>query len=88
MANHRHAKKAIRQIERRTLINKNRMSRIRTYIRKVEESVAAKKIQEALDAFTVAQKELSRGVTKGLLHKNMASRKISRLAHSIKTLQS
>lgn len=87
MANHRHAKKAIRQIERRTLINKNRMSRIRTFIRKVEEAVTAKNAQAALEAFQCAQKELLRGVTKGLLHKNMASRKISRLAHSIKKIE-
>lgn len=87
MANHRHAKKAIRQIERRTLMNKNRMSRIRTFIRKVEEAVAAKNTQNALEAFQCAQKELLRGVTKGLLHKNMASRKISRLAHSIKKIE-
>ncbi len=86
MANHTHSKKAVRQIEKRTAINKNRMSRIRTFIRGVEELILAKKPVEAAEAFKSAQKELLRGVTKGLLHKNMASRKISRLAHAIKAL--
>ena len=86
MANHRHAKKAIRQIERRTLVNKNRISRIRTFVRQVEEAIEAKKVQESVDALKIAQKELLRGVTKGLLHKNTVSRKISRLAHRIKAI--
>ncbi|MBX9977893.1 MAG: 30S ribosomal protein S20 [Alphaproteobacteria bacterium] len=86
MANHTSSKKAIRQITKRTAINKNRMSRIRTYIRSVEEAIDAKKATEAAAALQTAQKELLRGVTKGLLHKNMASRKISRLAHRIKAI--
>jgi len=86
MANHRNAEKANRQAEKRRLLNKNRMSRIRTHIRAVEELVAAKKATEAAEALKSAQKELLRGVTKGLLHKNMASRKVSRLAHSIKAI--
>lgn len=88
MANHTSSKKAIRQITKRTAINKNRMSRIRTFIRSVEEAIDAKKATEAATALQAAQKELLRGVTKGLLHKNMASRKISRLAHRIKAIAS
>ena len=86
MANHINAEKANRQTQKRTLVNKNRMSRIRTFIREVEELVTAKKPVEAAVALKAAQKELLRGVTKGLLHKNMASRKVSRLAHSIKAI--
>lgn len=86
MANHRNAEKAMRQAQKRTMINKNRMSRVRTFVRAVEELITAKKAEEASNALRVAQKELLRSVTKGLLHKNMASRKISRLAHRIKAL--
>ncbi len=86
MANHTSATKAIRQIAKRTAMNKNRMSRIRTYVRSVEELISAKKAAEAAEALKSAQKELLRGVTKGLLHKNMASRKVSRLAHRIKAI--
>lgn len=86
MASHQNAEKANRQAQKRALVNKNRMSRIRTHIRAVEELVVAKKAVEASEALKSAQKELLRGVTKGLLHKNMASRKISRLAHSIKAI--
>lgn len=86
MANHRNAEKAMRQAQKRTMINKNRMSRVRTFVRAVEELITAKKAEEASNALRVAQKELLRSVTKGLLHKNMASRKISRLAHAIKAI--
>jgi small subunit ribosomal protein S20 len=86
MANHKNSKKAFRQAIKRTEINASRMSRIRTFIKKVEALVAEKKHPEALEAFRSAQKELMRGVTKGLLHKNMAARKISRLSHFVKTI--
>lgn len=86
MANHKNAEKAMRQAQKRTMINKNRMSRVRTFVRAVEELITAKKAEEASNALRVAQKELLRSVTKGLLHKNMASRKISRLAHGIKAI--
>ncbi len=84
MANTPQARKRIRQIERRTAINKARKSRIRTFIRKVEEAIAGGDQGKALDALRAAQPEIVRGANKGVLHKNTASRKISRLHQRIK----
>jgi small subunit ribosomal protein S20 len=86
MANTSSAKKATRKIERRTAINKNRRSRVRTYVRKVEEALAAGDKSAAEAAFLAAQPELMRAATKGVMHKNTASRKVSRLAQRLKTL--
>lgn len=86
MANHKSAKKRIRQTARRTEVNTARVSRIRTFVKKVENAVAAGDKAAAQAAFKEAQPELARGVTKGVLHKNTVSRKISRLAKSVKTL--
>lgn len=86
MANTSSAKKATRKIARRTAINKNRRSRVRTYIRKVEEALAAGDKSAAEAAFLAAQPELMRAATKGVIHKNTASRKVSRLAQRLKTL--
>lgn len=86
MANHKSAKKAIRKAERRTAVNKNRISRIRTFIRKLEESLATGAKDVAQAAFRLAEKEIMRGVTKGTLHKNTASRKVSRLAKKVKSI--
>jgi small subunit ribosomal protein S20 len=86
MANTSSAKKATRKIARRAAINKNRRSRVRTYIRKVEEALAAGDKTAAEAAFQAAQPELMRAATKGVLHKNTASRKVSRLAQRLKTL--
>ncbi len=86
MANHSSAKKAIRQIEKRTLVNKMRISRIRTFVRKVEDAITSHKKDEAQTAFRLAQPEMMRGVTKGVLHKNTVSRKLSRLSARIKAL--
>jgi small subunit ribosomal protein S20 len=80
MANSPQAKKRARQIERRTAINKTRKSRIRTFLRKVEETIDSGDKDAAIAALRAAQPELMRGVTKGLFHKNTASRKVSRLA--------
>ena len=80
MANTKSAKKATRVAARRTEINKNRVSRIRTYVRKVEEAIASGNQAEAQAALQAAQPELMRGAQKGVLHKNTASRKVSRLA--------
>ena len=79
MANSPSARKRIRQAERRTAVNKARRSRIRTYLRKVEEAIASGDAAKATDALRAAQPEIMRGVTKGVLHKNTASRKVSRL---------
>ena len=86
MANTSSAKKATRKIARRQAINKNRRSRVRTFVRQVEEALASGDKAAAQAAFAVAQPELMRAATKGVLHKNTASRKVSRLAHRVKTL--
>jgi small subunit ribosomal protein S20 len=86
MANTSSAKKATRKITRRTAMNKNRRSRVRTYVRKVEEALAAGDKTAAQAAFLAAQPELMRAATKGVMHKNTASRKVSRLAQRLKTL--
>lgn len=86
MANSPQAKKRARQIERRTEVNKARRSRIRTYLRKVEEAIAGGDQAVAAAALKDVQPEMMRGVSKGVLHKNTASRKISRLAARVKAL--
>ncbi|HEX3920636.1 MAG TPA: 30S ribosomal protein S20 [Caulobacteraceae bacterium] len=87
MANNPGAKKAIRKIARRTEVNKARRSRVRTYVRKLEEALAAGDVATAKSAFIEAQSELMRAVGKGVLHKNTGSRKVSRLAAQLKKLQ-
>lgn len=86
MANTTSAKKATRKIARRTAVNKNRRSRVRTFIRKVEEALAAGDRDAAQAAFLAAQPELMRAASRGVLHRNTASRKVSRLAQRVKTL--
>ena len=86
MANTPQAKKRARQNEARFQINKARSSRIRTFLRKVEEAIASGDKEAATAALRAAQPELMRGVTKGVFHKNTASRKMSRLASRVKAL--
>jgi len=86
MANTPQSKKRARQNEKRQAMNKARRSRIRTFIRKVEEAIASGNKDAAATALRVAQPELMRGVSKGVFHKNTASRKISRLASRVKAL--
>ena len=86
MANSPQAKKRARQNERRFQINKARRSRIRTYLRKVEEAIASGDQAAAAAALREAQPELMRGVTKGVVHKNTAARKMSRLSSRVKAL--
>ena len=86
MANTPQSKKRARQTERRTAVNKARRSRIRTFLRKVEEAIAAGDVDGAKSALRAAQPELMRGVTKGVLHKNTAARKMSRLSARVKAL--
>ncbi len=86
MANNPGATKAIRKIARRTEVNKARRSRVRTFVRKFEEAIETKDAQNARAAFIEAQSELMRAVTKGVIHKNTGSRKVSRLAIALKKL--
>ncbi|WP_172297688.1 30S ribosomal protein S20 [Pseudoruegeria sp. HB172150] len=86
MANSPQAKKRARQNVRRYDINKARRSRIRTYLRKVEEAIASGDKDAASTALRNAQPEIMRGVSKGVLHKNTAARKVSRLNARVKAL--
>lgn len=86
MANTRSAKKMVRKIAARTDVNKARRSRVRTYVRKVEEAIASGDKPAAQEALKVAQPEIMRSVTKGVTHKNTASRKVSRLSARVKAM--
>ena len=86
MANSAQSKKRARQNETRFAANKARRSRVRTFIRKVEEAIASGDKDAAQSALQAAQPELMRGVTKGVFHKNTASRKMSRLSARVKAL--
>jgi small subunit ribosomal protein S20 len=86
MANTTQSKKRARQSEARLDVNRARRSRIRTYLRKVEEALTAGNKDAAAAALREAQPELMRGVTKGVFHKNTAARKMSRLAARVKAL--
>ena len=86
MANTPQAKKRIRRNERRAEINKARVSRMRTFIRKVEDAITAGDKPAAADALKAAQPEIMRSVTKGVIHKKTASRKVSRLAAAVKAI--
>ena len=86
MANSPQAKKRIRQTARRTAVNTARHSRIRTFIRKVEDAIKKGDADAARAALTAAQPEIMRGASKGIMHRNAASRKVSRLAHRVKAL--
>jgi small subunit ribosomal protein S20 len=86
MANTTSAKKATRKIASRTAVNKSRRSRVRNFIRKVEEAIASGDQAAAAAALKAAQPELMRAASKGVLHSNTASRKVSRLAGRVKAL--
>ncbi|SEM45805.1 small subunit ribosomal protein S20 [Gemmobacter aquatilis] len=86
MANSPQSKKRARQSEARYAVNKARRSRIRTYLRKVEEALASGDQAAAATALAAAQPEMARGVTKGVLHKNTVARKMSRLSSRVKAL--
>ena len=86
MANTPGAKKAVRKIARRTEVNTARRSRVRTFLRKFEEAVSSGDADAAKAAFVQAQSELMRAVTKGVVHKNTGSRKVSRLAAQLKKM--
>ena len=86
MANTPQAKKRVRQIERRTARNQARRSRIRTFVRRVEEAISRGEKDAAEAALRAAQPEVMRGASKGVLHRNTASRKISRLSRRVAAL--
>ena len=86
MANHKSSKKRIIRNANRALINGARLSRIRTFVKKVEIAIASGDVDAARAALRAAQPELQRGVTRGVLHKNTVSRKISRLNARVKAL--
>jgi len=86
MAHHHSAIKRIRRDAKVKLRNHSRISRIRTFVKKVEMAISAGNSSEAKEALQVAQSELLRGVTKGILHLNTASRKISRLSSRVSQL--
>ena len=86
MANTSSAKKMVRKIERRTAVNKSRRSRVRTFLRRVEEAIASGDAAAASSAFAEATSEVQRAVSHGIIHKNTASRKLSRLSGRIKAI--
>jgi small subunit ribosomal protein S20 len=86
MANTPQSKKRARQNLTRFAVNKARRSRIRTFLRKVEEAISSGNKDAALAALRAAQPELLRGVTKGVVHKNTVARKMSRLTHRVKAI--
>ena len=86
MANTVSAKKMTRKIAKRTAINKSRRSRVRTFVRKVEEALASGNQTDAAAALRAAEPEMMRAAQKGILHKNTASRKVSRLASRVRAL--
>lgn len=87
MAHHRSAKKRIRQTLKRTVVNRARMNRIRTYIKKVEQALASGDPAAARSALRSAEPEIRRGVGNGLLKLNTASRRISRLSRKVNQLE-
>jgi len=86
MPHHKSAEKRLRQTEKRTVINRSRLSRVRTFVKRVETAIASGDREAAQSALRLAQPELHRATTKGVLHKNTVARKLSRLATRINTL--
>jgi small subunit ribosomal protein S20 len=86
MANTPSAKKAARKIERRTIVNRSRRSRLRTFVRKVEEAIASGNHEAAAAALKAAEPVIVRAAQNGIIHKNTASRKVSRLTVRVRSL--
>ena len=86
MATHVSAEKRIRQTARRTAVNRTRLSRIRTFVKKVETAIATGDKEAARAALKAAQPEMQRGAQKGVMHRNTVARRLSRLAARIKAL--
>ena len=87
MANTSSAKKAARSSARKAVINKDRISKVRTSVRKVEEAIVGGKKVDAESALKLATTEVMRGAVKGVMHKNAASRKVSRLTHRVRAMK-
>ncbi len=86
MAHHKSAQKRIRRNETRRRINHSRISRVRTFVRKVEAAILSGNRDAAREALQLAQPEIHRGVTRGVLHRNTAARRISKLARRINAM--
>jgi len=86
MANTKSAKKMTRKIAKRTVVNRTRRSRMRTFVRKVEEAIATGDAATAAAALRTAEPEVMRAAQKGIVHRNTAARKVSRLATRVKAL--
>jgi len=86
MAHHQSAKKRIRQIKRRTEVNRGRIGRVRTSLRKLEDAIASGNREQALAAFRAAQPQMMRGIQRGVMHRNTVARKLSRLSARIKAM--
>ena len=86
MAHHKSAKKRIRRNQRRTVVNRMRVSRIRTLVKAVEKAIAGGDRETAATAFKQAQPELHRGAMRGVMHRNTVARKLSRLSSRIKAM--
>ena len=87
MANTSSAKKAARSSARKATVNKDRISKMRTSVRKVEEAIVGGNKADAESAMKLATTEVMRGANKGVVHKNAASRKVSRLTHRIRAMK-
>lgn len=86
MPHHKSADKRLRQTEKRTTVNRSRMSRLRTFVKKVELAIDSGDKAAAQSAFQLAQPELHRAITKGVMHKNTVARRLSRLSSRINAL--
>lgn len=86
MPHHKSAEKRLRQSEKRTAVNRARMSRVRTYVKKVETAIDSGDKAAAQTALQTAQPELHRASTKGVMHRNTVARKLSRLSARINAL--
>lgn len=86
MAHHHSAKQRIRRNARREVINRNRVGRIRTFVKRVETAIESGDKTAAQEAFRLAQPEMQRGVNKGVLHRNTVNRRLSRLSARIKAM--
>ena len=86
MPHHKSAEKRLRQTETRTVVNRSRMSRVRTFVKRVETAIETGDKEAAQSALQLAQPEMQRATTKGVMHRNTVARKLSRLATRINAL--
>jgi len=86
MANHKSAEKRIKVTEARTIVNDARRSRVRTFVKKAEAAIIKGNKDEATEAVRVMESEITRGVSKGVVHKNTAARKVSRMVKKLKAM--